>query len=109
MSFFTEIVRTIAIDDENKVTVRKLTYGQRQAAISKASRLNPMTQEATIDFALLRVEQLNAGVVGWEGSGFDGRPVSRANIEALPPEVVEKIEVALDSFNTPMSSDEKKV
>ena len=34
MSFFTEIVRTIAIDEENSVTVRKLTYGQRQAAIS---------------------------------------------------------------------------
>lgn len=108
MSFFTEIVRTIAIDDENKVTVRKLTYGQRQAAISKASRLNPMTQDAAIDFAMLRLEQLLAGIVGWEGPGFDGRPVNRANVEALPTEVAEKIEAALDGFNQPLSGDEKK-
>lgn len=108
MSFFTEIVCTIAIDEENSVTVRKLTYGARQAAISKASHLNPMTQDAALDFAMLRLEQLLAGVVGWAGPGFEGRPVNRASIEALSTEVAEKIEAALDSFNTPMSSDEKK-
>ena len=109
MSFFTELVKRVGIDSENSVTIRKLTYGQRQAAISKASRLNPLTQETNIDFGLLRLEQLAACVVGWDGPGFEGRPASRANVEALPPEVAEKIEAALDAFAPPLSSDEKKV
>ena len=70
--------------------------------------MNPLTQETNIDFGLLRLEQLLTCVVGWDGPGFEGRPVNRASIEALPTEVAEKIEAAMDSFNTPMSSDEKK-
>lgn len=108
MSFFAELTRVVEIDGENSVTVRKLSYGARQSTISKASKINPITQDAELNFAQMRVEQLVAGVVSWFGPGFDGRPVSRDNILALPPEVAEKIEQGIDAFNQPLSDEEKK-
>lgn len=107
-SFFTEQTRVVEIDEDNRVTVRKLTYGRRQQTISKASKINPVNQEASLDFAQMRVEQLVAGVVSWEGLGFEGRPVNRENILALPPEVAEKIEAGIDAFNQPLTGEEKK-
>lgn len=107
-SFFSEQTRTVDLDAENSVTVRKITYGAQQAALSKSSKINPVTQEASIDFAGLRQEQLVAAIVAWDGPGFDGRPVSRENILALPTDIAAKIEAGIEAFNAPLSDDEKK-
>lgn len=107
-SFFAEQTRIVEIDDENSVIVRKISYGVQQAALSKSSKINPVTQDAQIDFAGLRQEQLVAAIVSWTGPGFDGRPVSRENILALPPEVAAKIEEGIEAFNKPLDEAEKK-
>ena len=108
MSFFSEQTRIVEIDADNSVTVRKINYGQQQAAIGAVSKINPVTQEASIDFAGLMREQLIYAVVSWEGPGFDNRPVCRENVLALPPEIVEKIAAGVEALNKPLSDEEKK-
>ena len=107
-SFFAQATKRVEIDAENSVTIRKLNYGQRQDSVGGATRINPLTQEASIDIPRLRLEQLHAAIVSWEGPGFEGRPVSKENIKALPTDVAEKIEQALDGWDTPLSETEKK-
>jgi hypothetical protein len=106
--FFSEQTRIVTIDEENTVTIRKLSYGARQKAIGLVTKVNPITQESTMDIALLLVEQLVAAIVDWAGPGFEGRPVSRENVEALPTVVAEAIEAGIEAFNAPLSSAEKK-
>ena len=36
MSYFVPQTMTVNIDDENSVTIRRLTFGQRQSIMSKA-------------------------------------------------------------------------
>jgi hypothetical protein len=106
--FFSEQTRIVEIDAENTVTIRKLSYGARQKAISLVTKVNPITQESTMDIAMLRIEQLVAAIISWEGPGFMGRTLSRENVEALPTEVAEAIEQGIEAFNAPLSSAEKK-
>jgi hypothetical protein len=106
--FFSEQTRIVEIDAENTVTIRKLSYGARQKAISLVTKVNPITQESTMDIAMLRIEQLVAAIISWEGPGFMGRPLTRENVEALPTEVAEAIEQGIEAFNAPLSSAEKK-
>lgn len=113
MSFLVNgIVKVVKIDDENSVTVRKFGAGARQNTISKAGRMTASTQEFTIDFGVMRLEQFKAGVVSWEGPGFEGIASKPSNvdklIDALDPAVFDKILEAIDEFNAPLSDDEKK-
>jgi hypothetical protein len=126
MGFFTPQTKVVEIDEDNRVTIRKLTYAERQACISKAMRV---TQEAKlrgrgkgqqakpalpdesaeilIDPALMAAEQVKACLVSWEGPGFEGRPATGDNLMALPPAIVDLIAAAADDLNAGLSDEEK--
>jgi hypothetical protein len=108
MSFFDRQTATVEIDDENRVVIRKLTYGERQRCLSVAARgkLDQGGESVDLDPGRLALERLSVAIVSWEGPGFDGRPVSRENIEALPPEVLDPVTLALAEMGTGL--DEKK-
>ena len=108
MSFFTLPQKTIDLDGENTVTIRKLTYGQQQAAISVSGRIDPVAKIANVDYGLLKQEEMIASIVGWSGPGFEGREPTRANILALPRDIGELISQAVDEINAFASDSEKK-
>lgn len=117
MSFFSQQTKVVEIDADNRVTVRKLTYGQQQAAMSaamtfkiqmEAGQSAQMTTGSLDPFRLKR-EELYAAIVAWEGAGFEGRPVTQENIDALPPEITALIQAAVEDLNAGMSEAEKKV
>ena len=114
MSFFTAQQRTVIIDDANHVVIRKLTYGQQQAIMS-AAMVFEMSMSDTgnvatgkLDPFRLKREELAAAIVSWSGDGFDGRPVTRENIEALPPDVIDIIQEAVNDLNAGATAIEKK-
>lgn len=105
--------KTVQIDDDNNVTIRKIGAGARQKMISKAGRMSAADQDVSIDYGALRLEQFRTGIVSWEGPGFDGLTSKPQNIEklidALDPAIFDIIVEAIDKFNAPLSDDEKKV
>jgi hypothetical protein len=116
MSFFSQQTRVIEIDSQNSVTVRKLTYEQQQAVMSASMtfKLSMQTGQAAqmttgeLDPFRLKREELIASIVSWEGEGFEGRPVTRENIGALPPDIIAIIQAGVDELNGGLSADEKK-
>lgn len=133
MGYFTQSVTVVPIDTDDvataadKVTIRRLTYEERQRCISLAMKVTTETQlqkrkgkggaaakvvedqtaDVVIDGALMAAEQVAACLVSWEGPGFEGRPATRENLFALPPEIVDKISAAADQLNQGLSEQEK--
>lgn len=134
MGYFTQQVTVVPIDTDDvataadKVTIRRLTYEERQRCISLAMKVTTETQlqkgrkgkgaaaakvvedqtaDVVIDGALMAAEQVAASLVSWEGPGFEGRPATRENLFALPPEIVDKISAAADQLNQGLSEQEK--
>jgi len=133
MGYFTQQVTVVPIDTDDvataadKVTIRRLTYEERQRCISLAMKVTTETQlqkrkgkggaaakavedqtaDVVIDGALMAAEQVAACLVSWEGPGFEGRPATRENLFALPPEIVDKISAAADVLNQGLSEQEK--
>jgi len=111
MSFFDRPTTTVDIDAANTITIRKLTYGERQGCISiaaKARRGEDGVESIDIDPGRLAMERMALSVVSWAGPGFDGRPVNRTNIEALPPEVLDPVMEALSALGAGLDAGEKK-
>ena len=116
MSYFQRVTVTVPVDTDDletaqdTVEVRKLNYGERQRCMSKATKLTVAdgANEIVVDVGTLSMEQLKAAIVSWSGPGFDGLPVCPTNVEALPPEIADKISKAVDSLNPPVSEPEKK-
>lgn len=111
MSFFDRQTMTVEIDAENSVVIRSLTYGERQRCISLSAkgRIDDLGNETLdIDPGRLALEKVAAAIVSWAGPGFGGRPVSRENIEALPPEVIDPVMQALGGLGQEASDGEKK-
>lgn len=111
MSFFDTKTQTVAIDDDNTVTIRALTYGEEQDIRQRAMRVKAGMDgqgEATVDAVLIQRETLRKSIVSWEGPGFDGRPVTTENINALPSSVLDPVVVAINAINKPLSDAEKK-
>lgn len=130
MGYFTQQTVVVPIDTDDvataldKVTIRKLTYQERQRCISAAMKITTeaslgkrqkgakatpqdQTGELVIDGALMAAEQVAAALVSWEGPGFEGRPATRENLLMLPPEIVDKISAAADQLNQGLSDEEK--
>lgn len=111
MGFFAQQVKVIVIDDENSVTITKPSFGKRQDMLSPAAKIgkdeDTGEKVVIIDPATLQREQLCTWVTGWSGPGFEGREPTRANILALPPDIADKINTEIDTFNTPLSETEK--
>ena len=108
MNFFTPQIATVDLGDDNTVTVRKRTFGEDQKIISKCATADPLAKTSSVDIAGLRQEQLVVSIVEWSGPGFDGRTVTRENILALPTEIIDKIEAAIESINSAQDDSEKK-
>ena len=112
MSFFTAQQRVVDIEGPggtNTVTVRKLTYGEQQAVISASTSVD-MTggtdANIKIDPAKMQELQLVAAIVSWEGPDFD-RPLTKANVLALPPAVAAAITAGVEGLNEPLDAAEK--
>lgn len=117
MGFYTQQKATVVLDAENSVVVRKLTYGEQQAAMSASMQFEMSmargqtenTATGKLDPFAMKREELLTAVVSWEGPGFESRAVTRQNILALPPEVIDAIQTVVDDLNAGASADEKKV
>lgn len=110
MGFFSQQQQqeTVRIDGENTVTVRRLAYGESQEVLSRSTVMDLITKDARFDFAKNQVLKLEAAIVTWDGPGFEGRPVTLANIEALPAEVGALIAEAVERVNKRMTETEQK-
>lgn len=110
MSFFDNSqVATVQIDDQNTVTVRRLTFGETQDVLSESTVFDIVAKQGRLDFAKHQIAKLTRAVVAWDGPGFAGRPVNAANIAALPPHVGEKIAQAVSQVNDELEdADQKK-
>jgi hypothetical protein len=104
-NFFERQTKEIEIDGENRVTIRKLTHAERQAALSVTFHLEKEGQLAMGNAAIQAMLKLS--IVSWAGPGFADYPVSAENIDALPAEIVDEIVLAINDF-TALSSAKKK-
>ncbi|HHB12082.1 MAG TPA: hypothetical protein ENK62_02645 [Chromatiales bacterium] len=108
MSFFTPQTRVVRIDEENRVTIRKLTYGERQEILSQCMQVSAGAgEEVSLDPARMQRMAMHKCIVSWDGPGFDGRPVTPENIDALPAPVVDVIREAVDELNAGLDAAEK--
>lgn len=122
MSFFSQRTATVDIDSENRVTIRELTHGEKQDIQRQATRISAKMQaggrngrsdapegEAVVDAVLIQSQTLHKSVVSWEGPGFEDRPVTAENIDALPSWVVDQIIEAINGLDPePLTEAEKK-
>ena len=118
MSFYDRQTVTVDIDADKTVTIRKLSYGEEQAAMSSAMsfEMEMATRKGQaappakgkLDPFRMKREELLMAIVSWAGPGFDGRPVNKDNVDALPPEIIDIIQTAVDKINGGLSDDEKK-
>lgn len=111
MSFFTTTFETVQIDEENTITVMAPTYGKIQEIQSKSMAVRfDQKGVGVADLDITRMERLtvHSAIVSWDGPGFEGRPVTPENIDALPSFVIDKIKPAIDRLSSPMKNAEKK-
>lgn len=115
MSFFDQKSVVVAIDDENSVTIRALSYGEEQDIKQPTMRVSARLKkgedadgEAVVDAVTMQRRTMHKCIVSWSGPGFEERPVTPANIDALPTQVVDKIVVAYNKLTAPLSDEEKK-
>jgi len=111
MSFFTQQTQTVQIDAENSAVVRKLTYAESQTVKSKATSVSVSKvhgEQITIDPFVMQTQMLHLALVSWSGPSFEERPMTKANIDALPSAVADKLAEAADALNKAPDEDEKK-
>lgn len=110
MSKFFTTANTITkqLDDDHSITFRKLSYGQRQKLISKCSKVDPFTQDASIDFAALSLETFKARMVSWDGPEFEGFACTPENVEALDQEIADTMLRLMGENVEELDADEKK-
>ena len=107
MSYFTQQTKTVDLGDGNTVTVRKLTFAERQAVIDKATTVGA-DMTASVHVGAMKAELLYHAVASWSGPGFEGRPVTPENIGALPAEVADLIAAGADELQAGLTDAEKK-
>lgn len=86
MGYFTQTTKTVDLGGDNTATVRKPTFGDSQTAAGPAMRVKG-DGTLSLDWPRYRLELLKLCIVSWEGPGFEDRPPTGENVEALPPEV----------------------
>lgn len=112
MSFFTQPQKVVQIDKENSITIRALTYGETQELTSRCMKLSAdvgrgQTQAiAQLDGPLMEQLAWEKAIIAWEGPGFEGRPVNRENILALPSFVFAILQKPFDELSK-LKEDEK--
>ena len=107
MSYFTPQTKVVKLDDENSVTIRKLTFGPRQEIIDASTGVDS-DMNVIMHVGSGRTRMLELSIVSWTGPSFEGRPVTPANIAELPGEVADVILQAADDLQAGLTDDEKK-
>ena len=107
MSYFVPQTMTVKLDDENSVTIKRLTFGQRQSIMSKA--LAGADDNMVIVQFTMQAELLKVAIQSWAGPEFDGQPVTPENIELLPSHIADEILNQADDFLKGIDEAEKKV
>lgn len=116
MSFFDAKTATVDIDEQNTVVIRALTYGEEQAIKQQAMKVSARISgrkgdaaegEAIVDPAAMQRLTLQKTIVSWAGPGFDGRPVTVDNIDALPTSVLDPVIEAYNALSAPLTDEEK--
>lgn len=135
MSFFTIQTLTVDLGDGNTVTLKKLSAGEANAAMSAAtSKIDLMRSgrksrsqkptnghkpqdepeqdiELTLDLHRLGLERTARAIVAWEGEGFmeDGElvPVTVENVKRLPEEIANRLFEAMGQINPQGTSEEE--
>lgn len=115
MSFFDQKSIVVAIDDDNSVTIRALSYGEEQDIKQPTMRVSARLKkgedsegEAVVDAVTMQRRTMYKCIVSWSGPGFEDRSVTPANIDALPTFIVDKIVAAYNKLTAPLTDDEKK-
>ena len=111
MSFYTATIETVQIDEQNSITLKAPTYGTTQDIQSQSMAVRfGQDGKGSAELDITKMERLtiHACIVSWSGPGFEGRPVSPENIDALPSFVIEAIKPAVDRLTSPMKNKEKK-
>lgn len=117
MSFFDAKTTVVPIDAENSVTIRALTYGEEQHVKQQAMKVSARITgrkgdeaegEAIVDPAAMQRLTLQKAIVSWSGPGFDGRPVTVDNIDALPTAILDPVIEAYNELSTPPLTGEEK-
>lgn len=93
-SFYAEQTKVVDLGKGNRVTLRKLTYGEFSEILS-ASRL-PGGEIDGVKYSRLQAE---VGLVAWEGPGFEGRDANVENMRALPIRIGNKLAEAATELN----------
>lgn len=100
-SFYAEQTVTVDLGKGNRVTLRKLDYGQVSTILS-ACRL-PGGELDGVRYSRMQTE---AGLVSWEGPSFDGKPATAENMRALPVTIGRKLADAAAELNRDIGEDE---
>lgn len=111
MSFYTQTTETVQIDDENSITLKAPSYGVVQDIQSKSMAVSfgqDGKGNANLDITKMERLTIHACIVSWDGPGFEGRPVTPENIDALPSYVIESIKPTVDRLTSPMKNKGKK-
>jgi len=110
-NFFDRLTQVVMIDEENSITVTAPTYGESQDANSKAMVVQvDMSGAGSVTFDTNKLERLlmHVCIIGWSGPGFDGRPVTSENIDALPTFILSKLRPVINELTKGMDEQEKK-
>lgn len=113
MSYFSTPTITVPIDGENSITLRALTFGEQQELQSRCMKVGATLNgrqtagDVQMDVALMNRLTWHKAIQGWAGPGFDGRPVTPDNIDALPAWIFEFMAEAYNSL-AKMTEQEKK-
>jgi len=100
-NFYAEQTVTVELGGGNRVTLRKLTYGEFSAILSEARLAG-----GEIDGVKYSRKQAEVGLVSWEGPGFDGKPATIENFRALPVRIGNKLATAAADLNKDVGEDE---
>jgi hypothetical protein len=95
VGFFTMPTEPVDLGGGNTVTVRKLSFGEHQQALSLST-----LPGGALDNVRYALEVAKRAVVAWQGDGFEGKEATAANVAALPTEIGAKIaNAALELLN----------
>lgn len=106
MSFFTPVTHVVDLGDGNRITLRKLTHGERQNILIKTAKI--ASGDTLVMGIATQGEMLKAAIESWEGPDFEGRKPTPENIDALPPNVADAITEKASSFLIGTTEEEKK-
>ena len=105
-NFFSSLTETVDLGGGNSITVRSLSWAERQRITHLAALVaNGNTQ---VMGNAMNTEAIKVVIVSWDGPGFADRPVTPENIESLDAWVADKAIDAAMKLSSPPSEPEKK-